>query len=163
MITAGCVSISLSWYLRKGITLLLLLLLLFLLLFFFSLSFLQPGRAVKWPIVKEQPVCAWDISWWFSGTLAWWMAAQKTPNNRWFACRETSSPRPNNIQPLHCLCSLLYFLIQNILLNLSKALQKQITSHLTWKMEIFFFFFKKTLRTGWNLWHSALSRLTLLT
>lgn len=74
-----------------------------LLLFFFSFliifsHFLHTVGAVKWPIVKEQTVCVWDISCWFSGTLAWWMARQKTPNNSWFASRETCSLRLNNVK-----------------------------------------------------------------
>lgn len=60
--------------------------------------FLHTVGAVKWPIVKEQTVCVWDISCWFSGTLAWWMARQKTPNNSWFASRETCSLRLNNVK-----------------------------------------------------------------
>lgn len=67
------------------------------LLIIFS-HFLHPVGAVKWPIVKEQTVCVWDISCWFSGTLAWWMARQKTLNNSWFASRETCSLRLNNVQ-----------------------------------------------------------------
>lgn len=81
-----------------------------LLCFFFSFliifsHFLHSVGAVKWPIVKEQTVCVWDISCWFSGTLAWWMARQKTPNNSWFASRETFSLRMNNVQHSHRLCS----------------------------------------------------------
>lgn len=80
---------------------------------FFSLiifsHFLHPVGAVKWPIVEEQTVCVWDISCWFSGTLAWWMARQKTPNNSWFASRETAlwacSLRTNNVQHPHHSCS----------------------------------------------------------
>lgn len=77
--------------------------------FFFFLiifsHFLHPVGAVKWPIVKEQTVCVWDISCWFSGTLAWWMARQKTLNNSWFASRETCSLRLSNVQRSHLLCS----------------------------------------------------------
>lgn len=47
--------------------------------------FLHHTGAVKWPIVKEQTVCVWDISSWFSGTLAWRIARQKSLNNNWFA------------------------------------------------------------------------------
>lgn len=65
-----------------------------------SIFFLHHIGAVKWPSVKEQTVCVWDISCWFSGTLAWWIAQQKTPNNSWFA---TCSLRLNNIQHLHLL------------------------------------------------------------
>lgn len=43
--------------------------------------FLHHITAVKWPNVKEQTVCISDISCWFCGTLAWWIAQQKTPNN----------------------------------------------------------------------------------
>lgn len=79
------------------------------LVFFFILiifsHFLHPITAVKWPIVKEQTVCVWDISCWFSGTLAWWMARQKTPNNSWFASGETCSLRRNTVQHSHLLCS----------------------------------------------------------
>lgn len=55
--------------------------------FFFLLFsyFLHHAGAVKWPIVKEQTVCVWDISGWFSGTLAWRIARQKILNNNWFA------------------------------------------------------------------------------
>lgn len=56
-------------------------------LFFFLVFsyFLHHTGAVKWPIVKEQTVCVWDISGWFSGTLAWQIARQKILNNNWFA------------------------------------------------------------------------------
>lgn len=76
----------------------------FFILIIFS-HFLHPITAVKWPIVKEQTVCVWDISCWFSGTLAWWMARQKTPNNSWFASGETCSLRRNTVQHSHLLCS----------------------------------------------------------
>lgn len=77
----------------------------FLYFFYFLIifsHFLHHVGAVKWPIVKEQTVCVWDISCWFSGTLAWWIARQKTPNNSWFA---TCSLRLNNVQHSHRLCS----------------------------------------------------------
>lgn len=77
----------------------------FLYFFYFLIifsHFLHHVGAVKWPIVKEQTVCVWDISCWFSVTLAWWIARQKTPNNSWFA---TCSLRLNNVQHSHRLCS----------------------------------------------------------
>lgn len=91
---------------------------------------LCPVSAVKWPIVKEQPVCVWDISFWFSGTLAWWMATQKTHNSR-FACRETFSLRLNGTQIPQCLCSSFHCLtwlkaLQNYLLSIAR--EKKITA-----------------------------------
>lgn len=43
------------------------------------LSFSPPCRSSEMAHCKEQTVCVWDISCWFSGTLAWWMARHKTP------------------------------------------------------------------------------------
>lgn len=40
------------------------------------LYFLHHRDAVRWPIVNKQTVCVWDISNWFSGTLAWRIARQ---------------------------------------------------------------------------------------
>ena len=77
----------------------------FFFIFIIFSPFPHPITAVKWPIVKEQTVCVWDISCWFSGTLAWWMAGQKTPNNSWFASGETCSLRRNTVQHSHLLCS----------------------------------------------------------
>lgn len=120
---------------------------------FLLLSFLQAGGAVKWSIVKEQPVCVWNISCWFSGTLAWWMARQKTPNNRWFACRENFSLRPNGVQPFQ-----LFILLSNPE-YIDKSLRSSIgINHLLLLSPSMrnVGFFKNT---AWNLWGCSISRL----
>lgn len=54
------------------------------------LSFSPPRRCREMAHCAEQTVCVWDISCWFSGTLAWWMTSCRKLNNSWFASRETS-------------------------------------------------------------------------
>lgn len=54
-----------------------------LLFFFFNILIVLPCvlhhiSAVKWPNVKGQTMCVWDISCWFSGTLAWRIAQLPT-------------------------------------------------------------------------------------
>lgn len=51
---------------------------------------------------QAECVCVWDISGWFSGTLAWRIARQKIPNNSWFATR---SLRLSSVPCTHLLCS----------------------------------------------------------